>query len=84
MVPIVPEPLPDLSGVRVLTVSGRYDAIVPMDEALELVYLLRQAGAEVSGSLENAGHGLTNTTVEIVRRWLKNLTPRRQYLNRNS
>src|SRR5262249_50871707 len=47
MVPIVPEPLPDLSGVPVLAVSGRYDAIVPMDEALELVYLVRQAGAEV-------------------------------------
>ena len=84
MVPIVPEPLPDLSGVPVLAVSGRYDAIVPMDESLELVYLLRQAGAEVSGSLENAGHGLTDATVEIVRRWLKNLTPRREYLNRIS
>jgi predicted esterase len=84
MVPIVPEPLPDLSDVPVLAVSGRYDPIVPMDEALELVYLLRQAGAEVSGSLENAGHGLTNATVEIVRRWLKNLTPIREYLNRIS
>jgi len=84
MVPIVPELLPDLSGVPVLAVSGRYDAIVPMDESLELVYLLRQAGAEVSGSLENAGHGLTDATVEIVRQWLKNLTPRREYLNRIS
>jgi len=84
MVPIVPELLPNLSGVPVLAVSGRYDAIVPMDEALELVYLLRQAGAEVSDSLENAGHGLTDATVEIVRRWLKNLTPRREYLNRIS
>src|SRR6516225_2186163 len=84
MVPIVPEPLPDLSGVPVLAVSGRYDAIVPMDEALQLVYLLRQAGAEVSGSLEKAGHGLTDATVEIVRRWLKNLTPSREYLNRIS
>jgi phospholipase/carboxylesterase len=34
MVPIVPEPLPDLSGVPVLAVSGRYDPIVPPDEAL--------------------------------------------------
>ena len=84
MVPIVPEPLPDLSGVPVLAVSGRYDPIVPTDEALQLVYLLREAGAEVSGSLENAGHGLTELTLEIVRRWLENLTPRRQYLNRSS
>ena len=84
MVPIVPEPLPDLSGVPVLAVSGRYDPIVPTDEALQLVNLLREAGAEVSGSLENAGHGLTELTLEIVRRWLENLTPRRQYLNRSS
>ena len=84
MVPIVPEPLPDLSGVPILAVSGRYDPIVPTDEALQLVNLLREAGAEVSGSLENAGHGLTELTLEIVRRWLENLTPRRQYLNRSS
>ena len=82
--PIVPEPLPDLSGVPVLAVSGRHDPIVPTDEALQLVHLLREAGAEVSGSLENAGHGLTELTLEIVRRWLENLTPRRQYLNRSS
>jgi phospholipase/carboxylesterase len=71
MVPIVPEPLPDLSGVPVLVVSGRYDPIVPADEALELVQLLRKAGAEVDESLEQAGHGLTKATAEIVRQWLE-------------
>jgi predicted esterase len=84
MVLIIPEALPDLSGVPVLAISGRYDPIVPADEALQLEYLLRKAGAEVSGSLENAGHGLTDATVEIVRRWLKNLTPRHENLNRIS
>jgi phospholipase/carboxylesterase len=52
MVPIVPEPLPDLSGVPVPAISARYDP----------------AGAEVHGSPENAGHGLSGATVEIVRR----------------
>jgi len=84
MVPIVPEPLPDLTGVPVLAVSGRYDPIVHADEARQLVYLLRQAGAEVSRSLENAGHGLTAATAEIVRRWLQDLTPGHQYLNSSS
>jgi phospholipase/carboxylesterase len=79
MVPIVLEPLPDLSGVPVLVVSGRYDAIVSAEEALQLVSLLRKAGAEVSRSLENAGHGLTRATVEIARRWLENLTPGRRH-----
>ena len=70
MVPIVPEPLPDLKGVPVVVVSGRYDPIIPADEALQLVATLRNAGAEVSISLENAGHELTEGTVEIARRWL--------------
>jgi phospholipase/carboxylesterase len=71
MVPIVPEPLPELRGVPVLVVSGRYDPIVPADEVLELVGLLRKAGAEVDESLEQTGHGLTKATAEIVRRWLE-------------
>ena len=64
MVPIVPEQLPDLSGVPVPAGSGRYDP----------------AGAEVHGSRENAGHGLSGAIVEIVRRWLENLRSGRQYL----
>jgi len=74
-------PWPDLSGVPVLAVSGRYDPIIPMDEALQLVNLLRKAGAKVSESLGNAGHTTEATTVEIARRWLEHLTLRCQYLN---
>jgi phospholipase/carboxylesterase len=70
MVPIVPDPLPDLKGVPVLVVSGRYDQIIPAAEALQLVATLRNAGAEVTISLENAGHGLTDGTVDIAKRWL--------------
>jgi predicted esterase len=70
MVPIVPEPLPDLKGMPVLVISGQYDPIIPAVEALQLVTMLRQAGAEVSFSLENGGHGLTAGTMEIARRWL--------------
>jgi phospholipase/carboxylesterase len=74
MLPIVPEPLPDLKNTPVLIVAGRYDPIIPEDEAMQLVATLRQAGAKVSVSSENAGHGLTETTVEIARRWLTERT----------
>jgi predicted esterase len=70
MVPIVPKQLPDLTGVPVLVVSGHYDPISPPDEALQLVTMLRNAGADVSISLENAGHELTEGTMEIARQWL--------------
>ena len=78
MLPIVPEPLPDLKSTPVLVVSGRYDPIIPEEEALQLVTALRHAGADVSVSTENAGHGLTETTVEIARRWLAERTDDRR------
>lgn len=71
MVPIVPESLPDLKYASVLIVSGRYDPIIPADEPTHLAGILRDAGAEVSVSFENAGHGLTKETIEIARRWLE-------------
>jgi phospholipase/carboxylesterase len=73
MVPIVPESMPDLKNTPVLLVSGRYDPIVPADETLQLAAMLRDAGAEVTVSSENAGHGLTERTVETARRWLAQL-----------
>lgn len=71
MLPIVPEQLPDLKGVPLLVVSGRYDPIIPANEALKLVAMLRKAGANVTASMENGGHGLTEGTLEIARRWLR-------------
>jgi phospholipase/carboxylesterase len=73
MVPIVPESLPDLENTPVLLVSGRYDPIIPEEEARQLATILRNAGAEVSVSWENAGHGLTERTVETARQWLAQL-----------
>jgi phospholipase/carboxylesterase len=70
MVPIVPETLPDLRGASVLVAAGQYDPIAPVQEARNLADLLRSAGADVTVSFENAGHGLTNATVDLVRRWL--------------
>ena len=75
MVPLVPEKQPDLAGVPVLIAAGRHDSIVPADEAEELAALLRGAGADVSVSVEDAGHGLTGQTMESVRAWLARLNP---------
>ena len=70
MVPLVPESKPDLKGVSALIVAGRQDPIVPAGEARELAALLESSGADVSISIENAGHGLTGETVETTRAWL--------------
>jgi len=51
MVPIIPERLSNLKGVLVLVVSGRYDPIIPADEAEQLVTMLRKCGPEASVSV---------------------------------
>jgi phospholipase/carboxylesterase len=71
MVPLVPERLPDLKGIPVLLASSHYDPIIPADEANELATMLRKAGADLSVSWDDGGHGLTRETIEVARRWLQ-------------
>jgi phospholipase/carboxylesterase len=71
MVPLIPETLPELKGAPVLVAAGNFDPIVPVDNARELVTLLRRAGADVTAFFENASHGLTETTIQTAQRWLK-------------
>ena len=73
MVPLIPENLPELQGAPVLVAAGNHDPIVPVDNARELVALLRRSGADVTAFFENASHGLTETTVATAQRWLKDL-----------
>jgi phospholipase/carboxylesterase len=70
MVPLVPANLPDLRGAPVLVAAGNHDPIVPVENARELVTLLRRSGADVTDFFENAGHGLTETTLATTKRWL--------------
>jgi phospholipase/carboxylesterase len=71
MVPLIPENLPELKGAPVLVAAGNQDQIVPVENARELVALLRRSGADVTAFFENASHGLTETTVATTQRWLK-------------
>jgi phospholipase/carboxylesterase len=73
MVPLDPEAMPDLSPVRVWIGAGNQDPIIPTSETQRLVELLRGAGADVTIRFFNAGHGLTNSEVEIAGQWLKAL-----------
>jgi len=70
MVPLTPEVLPKLNGISVLMLSGRYDPVVPEENARRLAALLTDAGATVSLHFENAAHQLTENTLEAVRGWL--------------
>lgn len=50
--------------------AGNQDPIVFSENARELAAFLRRAGADVTVCFENAGHGLTDMTIETTRRWL--------------
>jgi phospholipase/carboxylesterase len=73
MVPLIPAILPELKGAPVLVAAGNDDRIVPIENPRELVTLLRRAGADVTVFFEDAGHGLTETTLATAKRWLKDL-----------
>jgi predicted esterase len=70
MVPLIPDPLPDLSSVRVWIGAGDQDPIVPASETKRLAELVRRAGADVTIRFAKAGHGLTNDDLEAPRHWL--------------
>lgn len=70
MVPLRPETLPDLSGVRVWIGGGSHDTIIPPEETEQLAELLRLAGANVTARFFDADHGLTNGEFVVVQRWL--------------
>src|SRR5712692_4022787 len=70
MVPLVPDPLPDLYGVRVFIASGLRDPIVPKQESERLATLLREARADVTLEWERAGHELIKEEVALAGQWL--------------
>ncbi len=70
MVPFEPEERPDLAATRVWIGGGKQDVIIPPGETERLAELLRQAGADVTARFFDAGHGLSNTELVVVQRWL--------------
>jgi predicted esterase len=70
MVPLVPDAPPDLSGVTVYIAAGNQDPIVPLENTQRLVEQLRDAGAQVTATVANAGHGLTQDEIAAAKIWL--------------
>ncbi len=71
MVPLVPDPLPDLQGRPVYLSAGRLDTMIPPRETERLARLLESAGARVTLAWQQGGHGLTPGEVESARAWFQ-------------
>jgi predicted esterase len=70
MVPLVPDAPPDLSGVPVYIAAGNQDPIVPVENTQRLVKQLRDAGAQVTATVADAGHALTQDEIAAAKTWL--------------
>jgi predicted esterase len=70
MVPLVPDPLPALTGVPVQINAGTADPIVSPAQSEALGKLLERAGAAVTVDWIRGGHELTPSDVEIGARFL--------------
>jgi phospholipase/carboxylesterase len=70
MVPLADPPKVDLSGKRVLMVSGVHDPIVPRENAARLRDLLSARGANVEVHAFPIGHQLSQADLTLARRWL--------------
>jgi phospholipase/carboxylesterase len=71
MVPLVPDPLPDLTATSVFIGAGRTDELVPVPQTERLGEVLRQAGAHVSEYWTNGGHNLSHEDVREAKEWLR-------------
>lgn len=72
MVPLVPEKQPDLAGVPVLLMEGRFDPLATPAQAEALAELLRSSGAKVTLAWQEAGHGLAGQAeVNQAHAWLE-------------
>ena len=70
MLPFDPRPLPDLRGLPVLLIAGRYDELIPVDRAGLLAAALSEAGADVTYEVLHASHGLTGQDLALASTWL--------------
>lgn len=70
----VPDPLPDLAGVDVLSSSGALDPYSPPDAIERLRGVLDESGARATVHVEaGAGHALAQADVAVAGSWLGRL-----------
>lgn len=73
MVPLEPEPLPSITGTRVLISNGTMDPIVPAAETERLARLLQRAGADVEVHWQPAAHQLMPGDFAVAKTWLQSI-----------
>ncbi|SCY95417.1 alpha/beta hydrolase [Microvirga guangxiensis] len=69
MVPLQDAPKADLTGKRVLMVSGLMDPIIPVENSNRLAASLSESSADVQHETLPTGHGLSQTDLQLMLKW---------------
>ncbi len=69
--PFHPEGNPDLAGLKVIVISGRYDKFSKLAEVEELVKMMSGWGAKVNHVVLEVGHEISSTDVQVAKDWFE-------------
>lgn len=73
MLPYAPDPLPDLSGLRLFVAAGDSDPYGGTEATTALLDVLQGAGAQVTLHMARAGHELTQGDLDAARSFVATL-----------
>jgi phospholipase/carboxylesterase len=72
MIPLVPNPLPDLSNKKILLSAGVNDPIVSRMETESLYRLFQNANTNIVLKWQNSSHNLIQEDIVAARKWISN------------
>jgi phospholipase/carboxylesterase len=72
MIPLVPNPLPDLSNKKILLSEGLQDPIVSRTETENLFKLFQKTNANITLKWQNSSHNLIQDDLITAKEWILN------------
>ena len=72
MIPLVPNPLPDLSTKKILLSAGLNDPIVSRTETENLFRLFQKTNANIMVKWLDSSHNLIQEDILVARKWISN------------
>ena len=72
MVPLIPNPLPNLSDKKILLSAGVNDPIVSRIETENLYSLFQKANANIVLKWQQSSHNLIQEDIFVARKWISN------------
>ena len=72
MIPLIPNPLPDLSDKKILLSAGLNDPIVSRNETENLYRLFQKSNANITLKWQSSSHNLIQNDLIIAKEWISN------------